>query len=158
MKVIPFLFFLTFMLFNANAQTLIKAKGYVDVQKGELITPANILIDGDEIIAVNPKNLPGNVEEINLSDKILLPGFMDAHVHLDADFAGGFDYQISKENASQGTLRGVKNAEKTLMAGFTTLRNTGNVTTREPEDIILSVSAHGAHRPTTPIPMPATCI
>jgi imidazolonepropionase-like amidohydrolase len=51
---------------------------------------------------------------------------MDMHVHLDADFEGSWDY-IYKESSSDATARAIYNAEKTLMGGFTTVRNIGQV-------------------------------
>jgi imidazolonepropionase-like amidohydrolase len=104
---------------------LIQADGYLDVRTGTLIKPANLLIEKGLITAINPKNTVANIQLIDLKGKILLPGLMDMHVHLDLDFNGGFDHIIGKESASKGALRAARNAEKTLMAGFTTIRNIG---------------------------------
>ncbi|MCX7552395.1 amidohydrolase family protein [Marinicella sp. S1101] len=122
--------FLILLAISLNLQaetTLIKAKGYIDVQQGQLIQPANIVIDGETITAVNPQNLPAEAKVIDLGEQIILPGLMDMHAHLDLDFNGGFDDILTKESASKGALRGAKNAEKTLLAGFTTVRNIGQV-------------------------------
>ncbi len=128
MKTITFTFFLCFCsIFELAAMTLIKADGYIDVRSGQVVKPAHILIDGELIAAINPKQLPTNVNHINLPGKILLPGLMDMHTHLDLDFNNGFDDIITKETASKGAIRGVKNAQKTLLAGFTTVRNIGQV-------------------------------
>ncbi len=116
---------LTCVLVNAQT-TLIKADGYVDVRKGKLIKPANILIDGDQIKSINPSTLPDDADIIDLPGMILLPGLMDMHVHLDGDFEGNWDY-LYKESASDGTARAIYNAEKTLMGGFTTVRNIGQL-------------------------------
>ena len=118
---------------------LIKAAGYIDVQLGRLVKPANILIEGNLIKAINPSTIPPQTTTIDLGDQILLPGLMDMHVHLDIDFSGSFDAAITKENASQGTLTGVKNARLTLLAGFTTVRNVGQVHyTKELIDVALA--------------------
>ena len=77
------------------------------------------------ILSINPKEYPKGSDVIELPNKILLPGLMDMHTHLDIDFTGGFDHFITKENASKGAIRAAKNAEKTLMAGFTTVRDLG---------------------------------
>jgi imidazolonepropionase-like amidohydrolase len=105
--------------------TLIKAKAYVDVRNGKLIEPAAILIKDDLILAINPETTPDNTKIIDLKNKILLPGLMDMHVHLDLDFNGSFDSIIYKESASKGAIRAATNAKKTLLAGFTTIRNVG---------------------------------
>ena len=106
---------------------LIQADGYVDVASGELVRPANIVVEDGVITAINPQSLPEEAELIDLSGNILLPGFMDMHVHLTADFDDFFRNIIGTESASKGAIRGAKNAEKTLMAGFTKVRDLGQV-------------------------------
>ncbi len=120
------LLLLTATLSTIAQSKLIKAESYLDVRTGKLISPANMLIENGTIKSINPKALPEGVETIDLSGKILLPGLMDMHVHLDGDFTGSWDY-VYKESASQGTVRAVVNAEKTLMAGFTTIRSIGQL-------------------------------
>lgn len=120
------LLLLTATLSTIAQSKLIKADSYLDVRTGKLISPANLLIENGTIKSINPKALPEGVETIDLSGKILLPGLMDMHVHLDGDFTGSWDY-VYKESASQGTVRAVVNAEKTLMAGFTTIRSIGQL-------------------------------
>ncbi|CAN0603132.1 unnamed protein product, partial [Ectocarpus sp. 12 AP-2014] len=105
---------------------LIKAASFLDVRTGKLISPANLLIENGNIKSINPKALPEGLETIDLTGKILLPGLMDMHVHIDGEFKGSWDY-VYKESASQGTIRAVANAEKTLMAGFTTIRSIGQL-------------------------------
>jgi imidazolonepropionase-like amidohydrolase len=120
---------------------LIKAKSYVDVANGKLISPANIFIKDGIITAINPKNTSTDVRTIDLGQQILLPGFMDMHTHLDLDFTGSFDYLL-KESSAKGALRAMKNAEKTLMAGFTTVRNMGQVhTTNELINVAIAEAA-----------------
>lgn len=122
------------------AQTkLIKADAYLDVSKGKLVKPANILIEGELIKSINPTSIPENTEIIDLTGKVLLPGLMDMHVHLDMDFVDNYQYQLVTESGSKQTLRASKNARKTLLAGFTTVRNIGQVhPTKELIDVALS--------------------
>ncbi|WP_282178437.1 metal-dependent hydrolase family protein [Maribacter stanieri] len=120
-----FLFVTTSISIHAQSK-LIKADSYLDVRTGKLISPANLLIENGTIKSINPKTLPEGIETVDLTGKILLPGLMDMHVHLDGDFTGSWDY-VYKESASQGTVRAVVNAEKTLMAGFTTIRSIGQL-------------------------------
>ncbi|WP_282122482.1 metal-dependent hydrolase family protein [Algibacter mikhailovii] len=113
--------------FSSQAQPkLLKADAYLNVNTGKLVTPANLLVEDGMIKDINPKALPENTEIIDLNGKVLLPGLMDMHVHLDSDFEGNWDY-IYKESSSQGTIRAIVNAEKTLLAGFTTVRNIGQL-------------------------------
>ena len=108
-------------------ESLIKAKAYLDVESGQWQSPANIWVKDGMIEAINPKAMPDGIEIVDLSGQYVLPGLMDMHTHLDMDFKGGFDHIITKEGAANGALRAAKNAEKTLMAGFTTVRNVGTV-------------------------------
>lgn len=103
----------------------IQAKAYLDVTNGELISPAVIVVTNGVIQAINPENIPEESILIDLSEHYLLPGLMDMHTHLDLDYVGNFDAIITQEPATKGALRGAKNAELTLMAGFTTVRNVG---------------------------------
>ena len=145
MKFSVIVFILVSLFSNSNSHakpSVIKAKGYIDVQSGELIKPAHIVIENDKIVSVNPKTLPDDYILIDLPNKILLPGLMDMHTHLDADFNGSFDHFITKESASKGAIRAAKNAEKTLMAGFTTIRNVGQLHfTKELIDVAINESA-----------------
>ncbi|MGB5689139.1 MAG: amidohydrolase family protein [Woeseiaceae bacterium] len=117
-----------FFAFSANAeQVLLKAQAYVDVGQGKLVTPAEILVEDGLIVAINAGSWPAGVETVDLGSKILLPGLMDMHVHLDLDFEAANFGIVVTESSSEAALRGAKNAELTLMAGFTTVRNVGQV-------------------------------
>ncbi len=118
------------LLVTANTyaqQTLINADAYVDVKKGKTIKNIAVLIDGNKIIQVakQGKITPDQgAKVIDLTGKTLLPGLMDMHVHLQSDAQDNFlaakSYSVPRQ-----TVKAVKNAKKTLMAGFTTVRNLG---------------------------------
>jgi imidazolonepropionase-like amidohydrolase len=98
----------------------------LDVEKGELIAPGELLVDGDRIVEVGPRSVPSDAVVLDLGDLTLLPGLMDMEVNL---LLGGPDHR-SPLNAVQDdpavrTLRAVANARRTLRAGFTTVRNLG---------------------------------
>lgn len=93
---------------------------------GEITENAVIVIDGDRVVAVNDDEtgLPADANIVDLSDHFVLPGVMDMHTHIVANldkfyFAGYF------QSPHRAVIGGVVNAEKTLMAGFTTIRNVG---------------------------------
>ena len=123
------LFIILFLSYTSiqGQQKLIKAASYLDVRSGKLVKPANLLIEDGLIKSINPKKIPDNIEVIDLSGKILLPGLMDMHVHLDMDFEDNYQYLLVTESTSKNSLRGARNAEKTLLSGFTTVRNIGQV-------------------------------
>jgi len=72
---------------------------------------------------------PAGATLIDLKDKFVLPGLIDSHVHLDSD-AGGNAALIEAftDNPARAAYRAAGNAKKTLMAGFTTVRNLGDGT------------------------------
>src|SRR5580698_4848608 len=98
----------------------------LDVDKGELVTPGNLLIEGDRIAEVGPKSVPADAKEIDVGDLTLLPGLMDMEVNL---LLGGPDHRSPlvavQDDPAVRTLRAVANARRTLRAGFTTVRNLG---------------------------------
>lgn len=70
---------------------------------------------------------PAGATVIDLKDKFVLPGLIDSHVHLDSD-AGGNAALIESitDSPARAAFRAAGNAKKTLMAGFTTVRNLGD--------------------------------
>ena len=124
-KVLLFFIFLLFIQVDANSKSLlIKPKQILDVRSGMLVN-ADILIESGVIVKVS-KNIPimNHYEIIDLQDMTILPGLMDAHVHLtgNTDLKG---HEGISESSYLATIYGVKNAKQTLMAGFTTVRNVG---------------------------------
>lgn len=105
--------------------TIVSAKAYLDVRQGKLIEPAVLVIDNGKITAINPSSIPANAKKIDLPGKIILPGMIDAHVHLDMNLETGYATNGVKENASLSVLRAYRNAHTTLLAGFTTVRSMG---------------------------------
>ena len=124
-KVLLFFIFLLFIQVDANSKSLlIKPKQILDVRSGTLVN-ADILIESGVIVKVS-KNIPvmSHYQIIDLQDMTILPGLMDAHVHLtgNTDLKG---HEGISESSYLATIYGVKNAKQTLMAGFTTVRNVG---------------------------------
>lgn len=101
----------------------LQAKQYLDVKSGQLIKPANIYIENGKIQAINPAVVPKSAKIINASTLTLLPGLMDMHVHLPVDMDQNYVLNLVQDDAGMATVRGVKNAKRLLMAGFTTVRD-----------------------------------
>ena len=68
---------------------------------------------------------PGADRTIDLSDKTVLPGLIDLHVHLSGDPGGDF-WKEAVEPDEWGVVVGAKNARLTALAGFTTVREAGS--------------------------------
>jgi len=111
---------------HAAEITAVKAAHMVDVRNGALIDDAVILISGERITAAGSKlAIPANATIIDLGNKTLLPGLIDAHTHITGspEDAG---YGIIAKSIPRITLNGAKNALVTLRAGFTTIRDVGS--------------------------------
>ena len=104
----------------------LRAARLLDVVKGELIEPGDLLIEGERIAEVGPSSVPAEAEVVDLGDLTLLPGLMDMEVNL---LLGGPDHTSPlnpvQDDPAVRTLRAVANARRTLRSGFTTVRNLG---------------------------------
>ncbi|QJR79716.1 amidohydrolase family protein [Alteromonas pelagimontana] len=107
--------------------TVLTADRLVDVEGGNLVKNAVVIVEDDKIIAAGTAKevvIPPNAELIALGDHTLMPGLMDMHVHLTSN-ATDHGYRSLAVSLPRATINGVKNAQLTLMAGFTTVRNVG---------------------------------
>jgi imidazolonepropionase-like amidohydrolase len=119
----------------------VKAGVLIDGTGAQPIRDAVITIDGDRIVRIG-KSIPTGARVIDLSNRTVLPGFIDCHVHLVGRYIGeGKDWQndIVRDLPQEDAIRGVRNARLTLEAGFTTVRmvgasNLGDIALRETID------------------------
>jgi imidazolonepropionase-like amidohydrolase len=112
---------------SAHAETIvIEAAQYLDVVGGKLVTPAVIVVEGERIALINPAKRPTGARTISLAGHTLMPGLMDAHTHLNYDLVEGWETEPVRLTAGEYALRAVPNAERTLRAGFTTVRDLGS--------------------------------
>ena len=119
-KNLIFIFLITANILIAD-DFLIKSKGYLDIQTGDIIK-ADILISNGKIVEIG-KIKKTDATVLSLPNLILLPGLMDSHVHIVGNDSKG--EEAVADSSHMGTVWGVVNAERTLMAGFTTVRNVG---------------------------------
>ena len=105
------------------AQTVIHAGQLVDAAAGEVIEAATIVVDGDRITSVQM----GYVGEpdIDLTGAFVMPGWIDMHVHIAGQQSPDRFLENFTLEPADAALRAVPYAERTLMAGFTTVRDLG---------------------------------
>ena len=105
----------------------IRAGRLIDGKSETPLANALILIEGEKIVSVSPGGkAPAGVEEIDLSQATVLPGFVDAHTHvlLQGDItAADYDEQLLKQSIPYRAILGARNAQIALSHGFTVLRD-----------------------------------
>jgi imidazolonepropionase-like amidohydrolase len=105
--------------------TILHAARLLDVETGKIVAPAEILVRGDRIAEVGASvSRPAGAAVIDLGNATLLPGLIDAHVHLFLH-PGAEDLQTVQESVPQRTIMATLAARDDLMAGFTAERDMG---------------------------------
>ncbi len=106
--------------------TIVRAARMIDVRSSETIANAAIRIEDGRIAAAGPlAAVPANGAQIvDLGDMTILPGLIDMHTHLTSDPLVR-PYDSLGRSRTRDALFGVRSAQRTLAAGFTTVRNVG---------------------------------
>jgi imidazolonepropionase-like amidohydrolase len=108
-----------------TSTTVLHAARLLDVETGNILAPGEILVQDDRIAAAGAAvNHPPGAQIIDLGDTTLLPGLIDAHVHLFLH-PGAEDLQTVQESVPQRTIVATLAARADLMAGFTAERDMG---------------------------------
>ena len=114
---------------SAITTTVLHARGVLDIDTGEVLADGYVRVEGNRITAVTSDRKSAGVGDadfvIELPDLTLVPGLMDMEVDLvlGGPGAGLTDPVVS--DPVKMTLRATVNAKRTLLAGFTTVRNLG---------------------------------
>ena len=126
MKKISLFLFLSISHF-INADTLLHVGDLLDTNDGKVAKAVTIKIKGNKITEITKgyATPTQNDEVVNLKQSYVLPGFMDMHVHLAQEYVPKAERQ-SKIEPEYRALFAANAASKTLMAGFTSVRNVGD--------------------------------
>ena len=126
MKKISLFLFLSISHF-INADTLLHVGNLIDTNDGKVAKAVTIKIKGNKITEITKgyATPTQNDEVVNLKQSYVLPGFMDMHVHLAQEYVPKAERQ-SKIEPEYRALFAANAASKTLMAGFTSVRNVGD--------------------------------
>ena len=104
---------------------VLHAARLLDVESGKLLTPGEVLVQGERIVEAGASVMhPAGANTIDLGDRTLMPGLIDAHVHLFLH-PGAEDLQTVEESVPQRTIIATLAARDDLMAGFTAERDMG---------------------------------
>ncbi|MFL2705877.1 MAG: amidohydrolase family protein [Gammaproteobacteria bacterium] len=123
------LYFLPLFFSSLLSPAIIIHAGYlIDGDSSNSSPEMSITIEGDEISSIQVGYITpqSNDEYIDLSGYTVLPGLMDMHVHLSSEYTKNSYQEKITLNSSDYAIRAVRNAEKTLLAGFTAVRNLGD--------------------------------
>jgi len=99
----------------------------LDMKSDKVQKEVTIVIENDRIIRISKGYKTGGsgVEHIDLKDKFVMPGFMDMHVHIEHESSPTRYLDRFRQNQSDKALGALKYCNRTLMAGFTTVRDLG---------------------------------
>jgi imidazolonepropionase-like amidohydrolase len=109
----------------AKPRIAIRAARLLDVRSGRYVARPVVVIRGDRIESVGD-SAPPDARLVDLGDRVLLPGLVDAHTHilLQGDFTQGeYEDQILKEYPAHRVARAVRALRIALEHGFTTMRD-----------------------------------
>ena len=122
-----FLLVLSVQFFHLNSDVLIHAGNIIDVETGNIESRKSIVIRNSLITSVSNGyiNKSDFQEYYDLKDSYVLPGLMDAHVHLAQEYVPKAERDLKVE-PEFNAIFAAANALKTLNAGFTTVRNVGD--------------------------------
>jgi imidazolonepropionase-like amidohydrolase len=110
---------------QAPHSVVLHAARLLDIENGRIITPGEVLVTGEKIKEVGASvSHPAGAEVINLGDRTLMPGLIDAHVHLFLH-PGAEDLQTVLESVPERTIMATLGARDDLMGGFTAERDMG---------------------------------
>ena len=105
---------------------VLHAARMLDVESGKMVTPGEVLVEGERIKEAGAQvSHPPGARVIDLGDVTLMPGLIDAHVHLFLHPGTAEDLQTVEESVPQRTIQATLAAKADLMAGFTAERDMG---------------------------------
>jgi imidazolonepropionase-like amidohydrolase len=108
----------------------LKASRLFDGHSAALVEPGIVVVTEGKIVAAGANApIPAGAEVLDLGDATLLPGFIDAHTHLTDEASDDWKQDTIdglQKTVAEKALDSTVNAGKTLMSGFTTVRDVGS--------------------------------
>ncbi|WP_339768318.1 amidohydrolase family protein [uncultured Paraglaciecola sp.] len=114
---------------NSLAATYIQAGKLIPANSNDVLSKVTVVIDDNKISQIKQGFVSGSEQDkvINLQEYTLMPGLMDMHTHVTSQINGPASYmERFTLNEADFAIKGVQYANRTLMAGFTTIRNLGD--------------------------------
>jgi imidazolonepropionase-like amidohydrolase len=104
---------------------VLKADRMLDIDARRIVEPGVVIVQGEHIQDVSPERIPDDAEVIELGDLTLLPGLMDMELNFLMGGSGGTMMSSVSDDPAMKLMRAIPSVRKTLLAGFTTVRNLG---------------------------------
>ncbi|AXT18985.1 amidohydrolase family protein [Flavobacteriaceae bacterium AU392] len=128
MKKVIFALLIMLTLGVTAQNTYLHCGKLIDTKSGKVLTKKTIVVSGNKIISVNegytnPKNSKDIV--VDLKDKTVMPGLIDLHVHIESETNPRSFVAKYTDNEADVAFQSTVYAKRTLMAGFTTVRDLG---------------------------------
>ncbi|HEY4052235.1 MAG TPA: amidohydrolase family protein [Terriglobales bacterium] len=122
---------------------VLHAARLLDIENGRIITPGEVLVTGEKIKEVGTSvSHPAGAEVIDIGDRTLMPGLIDAHVHLFLH-PGAEDLQTVLESVPERTIMATLGARDDLMGGFTAERDMGTEGAGSADTAVRDAINHG---------------
>lgn len=121
-----FLFFLVVGLANAQ-DTYLHCGKILDMESGKILDEKTIVVSEGKIKSIQNGYVTGSNSDIlvDLKSKTILPGFIDMHVHIESESSPSRYLERFTNNEADVAFQSTVYAKRTLMAGFTTVRDLG---------------------------------
>lgn len=122
---------------------VLHAARLLDIEGGKIVSPGEVLVQDERIVEVGSSvKHPADAQVIDLGDTTLMPGLIDAHVHLFLH-PGAEDLQTVEESVPQRTILAALAARDDLLAGFTAERDMGTEGAGSADTAVRNAINHG---------------
>ena len=128
MKKIAFLFLFAVLSLSGIAQnTYLQCGNIIDTKTGKVLSKKTIVISGNSIQEIRDGFVAGTGDDktIDLQNKTVMPGFIDMHVHIESETNPNQYLEEFTLNEADVAYKAEEIGKRTLMAGFTTVRDLG---------------------------------
>jgi imidazolonepropionase-like amidohydrolase len=128
---------------SSSKPIVLRAARLLDIENGRIVKPGEVLVEGERIVAAGTSvDHPSGAEFIDLGDRTLMPGLIDAHIHLFLH-PGAEDLQTAQESVPQRTIMATLAARDDLMAGYTAERDMGTEGARSADTAVRNAIDEG---------------
>lgn len=127
MKKLLLVLLLCYPLILLSQRTILHCGKLIDVTKGQVMNEYSVIVEGNKIVDVvaGYTKASGADKAIDLKNRTVLPGFIDCHVHVEHETSSTRYQETFTYNPADYAFQSVVFAERTLLAGFTTVRDLG---------------------------------